>query len=308
METVTKKEYFGESDTKARRRSNVSDKVANITASEIENGVTLEKLESLNVPVFRYGTQITIHGKLPGVESGYINGYKSLVKNNNGSIGVRYVAIDAEKKAIVSNACHLSKSNPVHVGNNSTGYYMQKRIDTRCTPESMERGRSFLKSIPDCFIGSKQLVKDAFGCLYIACDISAIPESGLWKLVSFVSGGEISSKSEYEKAVDDRRERREAEKVEREAERAKQAEEAEKRKAVLLAEYKAKGFTHYAGPKFDGLYLIKPNGSDWVHIKYIKYGSKFKRFYDYSSGIERIAFDGVKARLVPAGNAEGFRI
>ena len=54
-ETITDKEYIGVKDKKARRRVNVSSKQANITASEIESGVTLETLQSLNVPVFQSG-------------------------------------------------------------------------------------------------------------------------------------------------------------------------------------------------------------------------------------------------------------
>lgn len=48
-------------DSKARRVSNVApDTAANITADALENGIALEALESLNVPVFRYSTQTCI--------------------------------------------------------------------------------------------------------------------------------------------------------------------------------------------------------------------------------------------------------
>jgi hypothetical protein len=55
-------------DDKARRRLNTAPNVeANITLDEIEKGVTIERLESINVPVYQYGTQITIHGTFPNV-------------------------------------------------------------------------------------------------------------------------------------------------------------------------------------------------------------------------------------------------
>lgn len=98
-------------DQKARRRVNVSNERANISAERLESGVTIEELEEIGVPVYRYETQVTIHGKLPNIDVTRINGYKSLMLNGNGSIGVRYVAIDAEKKRFIKKACTALKSN-----------------------------------------------------------------------------------------------------------------------------------------------------------------------------------------------------
>jgi hypothetical protein len=98
-------------DQKARRRVNVSNESANISAERLESGVTIEELEAIGVPVYRYETQVTIHGKLPNIDSKRINGYKSLMLNGNGSIGVRYVAIDSEKKRFIKKACTALKSN-----------------------------------------------------------------------------------------------------------------------------------------------------------------------------------------------------
>ncbi len=95
------KEVIIPSDSKARRVLNVSSQNANITAEEIEKGVTIEKLASINVPVFAYQTQITIHGTLPDLQNNYVQNYKSIIKNQNGSIGVKYNAIDAEKKKLM---------------------------------------------------------------------------------------------------------------------------------------------------------------------------------------------------------------
>ena len=90
-------------DDKARRVSNVApNTVANITAAELEAGVTLERLDELNVPVLRYGTQITIHGVLPDFDpDSRPGGYRAAVKNGNGSVGVRYGAVDASKKQML---------------------------------------------------------------------------------------------------------------------------------------------------------------------------------------------------------------
>jgi len=88
-------------DEKARRVSNIApDALAAITAEALENGVTIEELETLNVPVLYYSTQLTIHGKLPDFNpAARPAGYKAIFRNGNGSIGVKYIAIDAAKKS-----------------------------------------------------------------------------------------------------------------------------------------------------------------------------------------------------------------
>lgn len=71
--------------------------------TEIEDkGLSIERLNHLskinNLPVFYYLGQVTIHGIWDDLKgSAYIGGYKSLVRNGNGSLGVRYNAIDDEK-------------------------------------------------------------------------------------------------------------------------------------------------------------------------------------------------------------------
>lgn len=94
-------------DIKARRRTNVTQDIASITAEQLERGVTIEELSAIGVPVYRYETQVTIHGNLPGLRQARVNGYKSLVENSNGSLGVKYVAIDSEKKQLLRKACRV---------------------------------------------------------------------------------------------------------------------------------------------------------------------------------------------------------
>lgn len=61
-------------------------------------GVTLEFLENLSVPVFKYRTQITLHGIFPELKKNYLGGYKNLFQNKNLSIGVKWQAVDFAKK------------------------------------------------------------------------------------------------------------------------------------------------------------------------------------------------------------------
>lgn len=100
-------------DTKARRVSNVAPRtVANVTAEQLENGMTLEAIEGLNVPAFAYQTQITLHGKLPPFNpAARPGGYKAVFLNGNGSVGIRYGAIDTAKKALIARAAAVSPDN-----------------------------------------------------------------------------------------------------------------------------------------------------------------------------------------------------
>ena len=96
------------------------------TLSQIEtNGVTLEFLNSLKAPVFKYRTQITIHGIFPTLENNYLGGYKRLFQNKNLSIGVKWDAVDFEKKQTIYNkvCSYLRGWNKRH---NSSEFYIYK--------------------------------------------------------------------------------------------------------------------------------------------------------------------------------------
>jgi len=71
---------------------------------KIEAGVTLEDLDemiALGLPILKYKTQITIHGLFPNLGNNYIFGYKNIFQNKNKSIGVKYNAIDEEKRRYI---------------------------------------------------------------------------------------------------------------------------------------------------------------------------------------------------------------
>jgi hypothetical protein len=168
-------------DEKARRRTNVSGLVANITLESIENGVSIETLMNLNVPVFRYGGQVTIHGVLPDVADVRVNGYKSIIKNGNGTIGVKYQAIDGVKKDLIKRSHRQSDDNIMSVGSDSTGMFIQKRFFVK--DEAIE----FLNLIPDLFIGTKY-IGAYMGVYYVVIDFMSIEEKNLWKFIEWLTG------------------------------------------------------------------------------------------------------------------------
>ena len=79
-------------------RSNIE--IPQSALDEIETqGITSERLDTLQVPVFKYKTQITLHGHFGELsQAGRIGQYKHLVRNGNESLGIRYAAIDYAKK------------------------------------------------------------------------------------------------------------------------------------------------------------------------------------------------------------------
>jgi hypothetical protein len=104
--------------------------VANIKISldilnDIEkNGITLEQIEKLNIPVFKYKTQITVHGIFPELSNNYIGGYKSLIQNKNQSIGVKWSAVDFLKKNYIYET--INKFGGWIIRRNSTDYFIYK--------------------------------------------------------------------------------------------------------------------------------------------------------------------------------------
>ncbi len=166
-------------DDKARRVSNVSRKTANITADEIENGVSIEALEALNVPVLKYTTQVTIHGKLPAFsESARPGGYKSIVKNGNGSVGVRYAAIDASKKNTIVEASRASEDRKYHASMNSTGLQVAARFEEKA--DCIAAYKAFPR---DLFAGSVVAGAGMFGDYYVIAEIGAIYSKDLWAFI-----------------------------------------------------------------------------------------------------------------------------
>ena len=72
--------------------------------NQIEKGVTIENIDELSkkVKIFKYQTQITIHGKFPEIGCGCIFGYKHVFQNKNKSVGIRYGCVDETKRQYLS--------------------------------------------------------------------------------------------------------------------------------------------------------------------------------------------------------------
>lgn len=211
-------------DDKARRVSNIAPAtIASITAEELERGVTLERLDDLNVPVLRYGGQVTIHGVLPDFnEAARPGGYKAIVKNGNGSVGVRYGAIDADKKRLLLR-CSRARKSAWHVNITSTGcevsqsfyaYKEETREAQKAACIAALRGLPVARFYGSAFAGCL-----AYGAGYfVAAEVGAIPAEEVWPVCAHF--WQIASEAELHAIEQSNQAREAAEEAKREAQRA----------------------------------------------------------------------------------------
>lgn len=219
-------------DDKARRVLNVApDATANISAEALEKGVSIEALSSIGVPVFCYQTQVTIHGKLPDFSpEARPGGYKALFRNANGSIGVRYSAIDGAKKALICRAIEARRGRWA-ASMRSDGLTLTATF----RHDEKEKAVAFAmesKPLAALVYGSLYGMTLAWGAGFMVClYVGAIPEESLWDFIGRVSG--CASEAEIA-AIEAERE------AERAAKRAQWEAEAEAAAKVREAEMAAK--------------------------------------------------------------------
>ncbi len=229
-------------DTKARRRLNDEpNTVCNITAEQLEAGISLEALDNCNTNVHCYGGQLTIHGLMPDFNpAARPNGYKSLFRNGNGSIGVRYNAIDGEKKAIIQLASQLKKDNGWHVHFNCTSFEISKSFyvkDETQRQAQKEATIACLKTIPaHRFFGSVFAYTMMYGMGYgAACEIGAIPQSELWPFINELFG--ITNEEEFNQLKNAKEQKELEERKAREIEQEKNYVIAMEKKTARLARF-----------------------------------------------------------------------
>jgi len=199
------------------KKTNLSNKkIADSTLEEINNfGVTIEQIEGLGVPVLKYKTQITLHGvfdtdKIDGYRS---TGYKSMIVNANKTLGVRYVAIDADKKSWIKTAIYLDKLRDRKKGwtlfKDSQGWTLQKKVST------IDEVKEIAKDFPADLIGGQLtyfyaqvswLNPKPFFVLQTT--LSYIYQKDLDTVIAYFSN--FSSKSEVEQAEKDENEAQKA--------------------------------------------------------------------------------------------------
>lgn len=274
-------------DSKARRVLNTApDQKADITLSELEAGVTIERLETLNVPVYQYGGQITIHGIFPDTANDIrVNGYKSLLFNGNKSLGIKYVAIDSAKKELLAEANRFRKDRKWSIHLDSQGMELWSVFHSADHEADKKAVIECYNNTPDdLYIGGKQAAALMFGGYAVIIYIGAIYQVNLWALIKAITG--IENEAELNALKQAEREKWEIESTKRKAE----CEAAEaKRQSELskaIADFKpGTNWKPFNGPITEpGIYaeiqpLYSRSGSTLVVFKVKKHGKGYKISY-----------------------------
>ena len=161
----------------------------------IEAGCPLETLEqaTADYPVCKYKTQITIHGRFPETETRRIGEYVNLVRNKNQSIGIRWSAIDCEKKERLFRRIR-SLDRSFGIVHNSTAHYIQKvKVITRETAQAVIADFKAVESRIDksLFYGGTSIYTGScFGVCYavLAISVNAFYERNFDAIVRTLTG------------------------------------------------------------------------------------------------------------------------
>lgn len=213
---------------------------------EIETkGLTLERIEELTAngyDIYKYATQITLHGTCDELsKDGRIGWYKCLALNKNKSIGIKWIAVDREKKERIIDLLEESGWKSV---SNSTELYPQrvKRVsDAEEAKTVAEEWKADIDRIDhSLFYGTSSifLARGMFG-VYVVCNliVNGIKESNVNTLIEQATGksiAEIETKRTARlKKEKEERDRRDAE---YERSRAKREEEAAAYNEKFIAE------------------------------------------------------------------------
>lgn len=203
------------------------------------DGITIEHLESLGMPIFKYKTQITLHGIYMGtIDRVGDYQYKHIIVNQNRSIGIRYNAIDYAKKKRIYKM--LADVKGYRVQENSTEFYAEKWSKFSTDKAEIlamyeEAKKQVLKINTQLFYGTAKAFVTGIPFMgYVAAiriDINAIYEANVTACIENITEMTIE---QCEKYVADKIAAAEAKRAEEEAERNAEAERiAELRRPII---------------------------------------------------------------------------
>lgn len=177
----------------------------------VENGCSYETLLQLakGYPVCKYQTQITVHGIFNELGTRRVGAYVNLCRNKNQSLGIRWSAIDYNKKDEL-----FSKIRTVdrawHIVKNSQQFYLEQTV---CVKDQDEYNRTLAvfkqkaASIDtSLFTGSVSAygMMDVWGRVYVVLNVvvNCFPLQNMQKITENITGKDaafISSALEIEK-------------------------------------------------------------------------------------------------------------
>lgn len=251
----------------------------------VEKGCSIETLVKLakGFPICKYQTQITVHGIFDDPHTRCVGFYVNLTKNKNQSLGIRWTAIDHEKKEKLFRFIKLM-DNEWQIKEDSSSFYMCKMVrvsSQEALQKAQERYQAEVERIDtSLFTGSANVFKleGLWGIVYVglALTIQCFPEGRLWQIAENITGkkkAEILAAEAAKIAEEKKREE------EREAEWKKRREEADREHAAYEARreaWKAKnpvpaGFKKVQNYTFQpgDIELLPPEGINRPDFEYI---------------------------------------
>lgn len=238
-------------------------KVPELVIRQIETGVTIEDLENLQrsykLPIFKYKTQITIHGLFPELENNYLYGYKNLFQNKNKSVGIKWTAIDEQKrdKEIKPALNWLG----FRYFNNSTSnnFQLSRRFDSSNFQKVLDEVKPVFDKIDTgLFFGNKYLsVYELWGQKYLAIDliINAIYSENIQPFLHGIGATPEYIQAKQLEVENQKKERALAWELERQENERKKSETLEKFKSEI--DFINENYKPVSGPAIPGRY-IKP--------------------------------------------------
>ena len=211
----------------------------------VEKGCSFETLEKLakGFPICKYQTQITVHGIFDDPHTRCVGFYVNLTKNKNQSLGIRWTAIDHEKKEKLFRYIKLM-DNEWQIKEDSSSFYMCKmvRVSSQdALKKVQERYQAEVDKIDvNLFTGGANVFKleGLWGITYVglALVIQCFPEDRFWQIAENITGkkkAEILAVEAAKIAAEKKREE------EREAEWKKRREEADREHTAYEARREA---------------------------------------------------------------------
>lgn len=194
LEVLLNQTTKGFDTRKVLNRSNQT--IPSDVIENLEDGIfTTEMIDQLakSFPVFRYQTCITIHGGWERVTTRRIGGYANVIQNKNGSVEVRYSAIDTEKVRKINELFRsVGKGHRVNTTSSDRTLEMNKSVNKDNYQSVLDAYKAVAKRVSEVnFYGSVQIyTAAAWGVTYLVLEITplAIPESSVNAFVLAVLG------------------------------------------------------------------------------------------------------------------------
>ena len=172
-------------------------KVPDSLVRQVEKGCSLETLETLakGYPICKYQTQITIHGIFGELNTRCVGDYVNLTRNKNRSLGVRWTAIDHEKKdKLFHDIEAVCDDWYLHEDSQSFSIRQSKRVGNEKEYQEVYDAFKQKANIIDTslFIGVVKVYGfvDVFGLVYVVLDVNiqCFPIDNHAKIVENITG------------------------------------------------------------------------------------------------------------------------